>query len=97
MIHIYFDDLSENVYDEGDNLYEEVEGLEQTSGGGYLLRLNSIPSVLFKYIIGREGKTKASIEKDTRCRVRIPAKGKEGEIGTCVHGTNIWCSSLTFM
>ncbi len=61
-------------------MHEDMEGLEQTVGGGYVLRL-PIPSVFFKYIIGREGKTKSSIERDTRCRLRIPGRGKEGEIG----------------
>jgi len=68
------------VYDEGEDATLELEGVEQTPGGGYVLHL-PIPSVFFKYIIGREGKTKSNIEKDTMCRLRIPGKGREGDIG----------------
>ncbi len=70
------------MYDEGEEVCEELEGLEQTAGGGYVVRL-SIPSVFFKYIIGREAKTKTSIERDTGCRLRIPPRGREGDIGRC--------------
>ena len=71
----------DDVYDEGEDTSVELEGVEQTSSGGYMMKL-SIPSVFFKYIIGKEGRTKANIERDTRCRMTIPNRGTEGDIGT---------------
>ncbi len=40
-----------------------------------------IPSDFYKYIIGRQGGTKSSIEKDTKARIRVPQRGTEGDIG----------------
>ena len=77
-IHVCVDD----VYDEGEDLSEELKGVEHTRGGGLLLRMD-IPEVFYKYIIGRQGKTKNSIEKDTGCRIRIPGRGRTGDVSEC--------------
>jgi len=50
------------VYDEGEDATLELEGVEQTPGGGYVLHL-PIPSVFFKYIIGREGKPSQTLRR----------------------------------
>ena len=73
--------MVDDVYDEGDNPSSlELEGLEKVAGGRYALSL-PMPSVFFKYIIGTKGNTRTSIEKDTKCLLRIPRKGVEGNIG----------------
>lgn len=72
---------SDDTYDEGnDPLSEQLEGLEQTPGGGFSLSL-PIPPVFFKYVIGYQGATVETIERDTNCRLRIPRWGQEGNIG----------------
>ena len=74
--------LADDEYDEGEEPeWAELDGVEDLPGGvGYSLRV-ATPSVFFKHIIGREGRTKANIERDTKCRIRIPPRGKEGDIG----------------
>ena len=74
--------LADDEYDEGEEPeWAELDGVEELPGGvGYSLRV-ATPSVFFKRIIGREGRTKANIERDTKCRIRIPPQGKEGDIG----------------
>lgn len=69
--------LLDDVYDEGEET--TLKGAEPTASGGYRLRL-PIPSVFFKYVIGKEGRTKASIERETGCRLGIPGIGREGDI-----------------
>ena len=71
---------SDDEYDEGEDTTVELQGVEPLPGGGYLIRL-PIPSVFFKYIIGREGKTKTNIEKETGCKLKIPSWGVEGDVG----------------
>ena len=73
------------MYDEGEDLAEELKGVEHTRDGGLLLRMD-IPGVFYKYIIGRQGRTKATIEKDTGCRIRIPGRGRTGHVSkyTCI-------------
>lgn len=73
----------DNVYDEGEDLSEELKGVEHTRGGGLLLRMD-IPEVFYKYIIGRQGRTKTNIEKDTGCRIRIPGRGRTGDVSECI-------------
>ena len=72
----------DDVYDEGEDLSEELKGVELTRGGGFLFRMD-IPEVFYKYIIGRQGRTKTTIEKDTGCRIRIPGRGKAGNVSEC--------------
>lgn len=71
------------MYDEGDDCTTELEGLEQIparAGGGYSLSL-AIPPIFFKFIIGTKGATRANIEQETKCRLRIPHKGQDGNLG----------------
>ena len=73
---------TDDVYDEGQDIETEVKGIEKVSNGNYKLRL-PIPSVFFKYIIGKEGRVKKGIERDTECRLWLPGKGREGDVGKC--------------
>ena len=73
---VYADD----VYDEGEDIEEGMTGIEKLRSGNYQLKLN-IPSTFYKYIIGKEGKTKKRIERDTECYLRLPSKGKLGDVG----------------
>ena len=68
------------MYDEGEDITAELEGLEQLPNGTYQLKL-PVPSQFFKYIIGKEGRTKKGIERDTECHLSIPSRGIEGDIG----------------
>ena len=69
--------LEEDSY--ADELVNDSLNIEQTDYGFRLLIL--IPSVYFKYIIGKGGETKRRLENDTRTRIRIPKQGEEGNIG----------------
>lgn len=71
---------TDDVYDEGEDNEEELTGIEKLRSGNYQLKLH-IPSTFFKYIIGKEGKTKNGIERDTECHLWLPSKGKEGDVG----------------
>ncbi len=86
---MYLQDLCiyviDDVYDEGQEDGLELEGLEQIPperGGGYSLA-PPIPPAFFKFIIGSKGATRAIIESDTKCKLRIPRKGQEGHLGKC--------------
>ncbi|KAK6328113.1 hypothetical protein J4Q44_G00000910 [Coregonus suidteri] len=39
-----------------------------------------VPSVLYKYIIGRKGETRRRLESDTKTSINIPKQGVEGQI-----------------
>ena len=75
---------ADDVYDEGEDTAVDLEGLEQLRNGSYQLKM-PIPAVFFKYIIGKEGRTKKGIERDTDCRLWIPSRGKEGDVGQFSH------------
>ena len=64
---------------------EELKGVEHTRSGGLLFRMD-IPEVFYKYIIGRQGKTKSTIENDTGCRIQVPRHGRTGNVSesTCM-------------
>ena len=82
-LHVQGDDH----YDEGQGTVE-LDGAEPLPGDkGFRLAID-IPSVFYKYIIGRQGATKHSIEKDTNTRIKVPPRGVEGEIGELI---KIWC------
>ena len=55
---------------------EKVEPVDN----GYILRLD-IPSVFYKYIIGKGGHAKRDIETDTESTIRIPRQGETGLVG----------------
>lgn len=61
---------------------EEEEGddeVQELSNGFFKITLN-IPSVFFKYLIGKEGKTRSMIEKDTKSSLKIPRRGELGPV-----------------
>lgn len=57
-----------------------VKEVESTAAG-YQLRVQ-LPSVFYKYIIGKKGETKKRLESETRTQIRIPRQNEEGDIGT---------------
>ncbi|XP_033963372.1 activating signal cointegrator 1 complex subunit 1 [Pseudochaenichthys georgianus] len=52
--------------------------IEQTDKG-YRCAIE-VPSVLYKYIIGKKGETRRRLESDTKTSISIPKQGVEGEI-----------------
>lgn len=58
---------------------DAVEDIESTAHG-YQLKIQ-LPSVFFKYIIGKKGETKKRLESETRTQIRIPRQHEEGDIG----------------
>ena len=74
---------SDDEYDEGDDLAEELKGVERTRAGKLLFRMD-IPEVFYKYIIGKQGRTKSTIEKDTGCRIQVPSRGRKGDVSKSV-------------
>ena len=84
---------NDDMYDEGDDIETVLKGIEKMRNGNYRLKL-PIPSVFFKYIIGKEGRTKKGIERDTECRLWLPSKGREGDVGRCMYNTVACCNSV---
>ena len=68
--------------DEVEEEEEEEEGFDEVQelASGDFEATMDLPSVFFKYIIGKEGKTRATIERDTGCRLRIPRREEDGPI-----------------
>jgi len=56
-----------------------VKDIEHTAAG-YQLRVQ-LPSVFYKYIIGKRGETKKRLESETRTQIKIPRQHAEGDIG----------------
>ena len=54
----------------------QVEKTEE----GYKLCME-IPSLLYRFIIGKRGETKRKIEKETGTQIMIPRQGEEGDVG----------------
>ncbi|XP_008312775.1 activating signal cointegrator 1 complex subunit 1 [Cynoglossus semilaevis] len=52
--------------------------IEQTDKG-YRCAID-VPSVLYKYIIGKKGETRKRLETDTKTSINIPKQGVEGQI-----------------
>ncbi|XP_018554770.1 activating signal cointegrator 1 complex subunit 1 [Lates calcarifer] len=52
--------------------------IEQTDKG-YRCAID-VPSVLYKYIIGKKGETRRRLESDTKTSISIPKQGMEGQI-----------------
>lgn len=61
--------------DEACDAFSLVEKTEE----GYRLGMQ-VPSLLYKFIIGKRGETKRKIEKETGTRIIIPRMGEEGDI-----------------
>lgn len=83
---------SDDEYDEGDDLAEELKGVEHTQAGKFLFRM-AIPEVFYKYIIGKQGKTKSMIEKDTGCRIQVPNRGRKGDVSKSVRSVAVSISA----
>ncbi|KAG7261620.1 hypothetical protein CRUP_000966, partial [Coryphaenoides rupestris] len=81
-----YEEEEEDVYHEERAEYEESAAdevceshqIEQTDKG-FRCTIN-VPSVLYKYIIGKKGETRKRLESDTRTSINIPRQGVEGEI-----------------
>ena len=71
---------------ENDDDTEGSEDIRKLRTGEYELAL-PVPSVFFKYIIGKGGATKRSIEQGTRCTLIIPKRG-EDEAPIVILGAN---------
>ena len=74
----------ERVFHEEDAEPEEEEeegedAVQELPNGSIQVTLN-IPSVFFKYLIGKEGKTRSTIEKDTQSFIKIPRRGELGPV-----------------
>ena len=67
----------EDLY--ADEMCDAFCDIEETDSG--FKTSMDVPSVYFKYIIGKRGETKKRLENETRTRIRIPKQGEEGEIG----------------
>ncbi|XP_047465338.1 activating signal cointegrator 1 complex subunit 1 [Mugil cephalus] len=67
---------------ESDELADEetcdTQFIEQTDKG-YRCAID-VPSVLYKYIIGKKGETRKRLEFDTKTSINIPKQGVEGQI-----------------
>lgn len=58
---------------------DAVDDIENTAAG-YQLRIQ-LPSVFFKYIIGKKGETKKRLESETRTQIKVPRQHEDGDIG----------------
>lgn len=56
----------------------DTHGIEQTEKG-FRCAID-VPSVLYKYIIGKKGETRKRLEYDTKTSINIPKQGVEGQI-----------------
>ena len=41
----------------------------------------NVAAEFFKFIIGKSGETKKKIERETKCRIAVPTKGSDGQVG----------------
>ena len=71
--------------DEDDDIgqCEVTEKVEECSSG-FCARLN-LPQAYFKFIIGRNGERKRSLELDTRTQIHIPKPRQTGDICKSFH------------
>jgi len=58
---------------------DAIDDIESTAAG-YQLKIQ-LPSVFFKYIIGKKGETKKRLESETRTQIKVPRQREEGDIG----------------
>ena len=87
---------TDDVYDEGEDIERELTGVEKMRNGNFKLKL-PVPSAFFKYIIGKEGRTKKGIERDTECHLSLPARGQEGDVGMSKNYYDTSISSKTHL
>jgi len=64
-----------------------VNDIESTAAG-YQLRVQ-LPSVFYKFIIGKKGETKKRLESETRTIIKIPQQHEEGDIGIFISLSDI--------
>ncbi|XP_068686940.1 activating signal cointegrator 1 complex subunit 1-like [Montipora foliosa] len=73
------DCYSENLtYDREDEACDAFGSIEKTEEGYQLCM--QVPSLLYKFIIGKKGETKKKIEKETGTRIMIPRPGEKGDL-----------------
>lgn len=74
---------SQHHHDEEELTWEDEAcdalGLVEKTGEGYRLCME-VPSLLYKFIIGKRGETKRKIEKETGTQIMIPRQGEEGDV-----------------
>ena len=64
---------------DGDDEVYELGEVEELPNRDLQIKIN-VPTVFFKYIIGKEGKMKQRIEQDTKCKIKLPHKGEKGPV-----------------
>ena len=77
----FFFDLEDDVelgeQDDDDFAVEQTEK-------GFRVSMN-VAAEFFKFIIGKSGETKSEtkkkIERETKCRIAVPTKGSDGQVG----------------
>ncbi len=79
----YVEDENEEVDDGASSCcmdkIDDILDIKELPDGKYQTELN-IPSVFYKFVIGKQGQTRRMIENDTKSRVCIPRQGEEGPI-----------------
>ncbi|XP_029553370.1 activating signal cointegrator 1 complex subunit 1 isoform X2 [Salmo trutta] len=65
-------------FDDEEEEFCDSHSIEQTDKG-FNCAID-VPSVLYKYIIGRKGETRRRLEADTKTDINIPKQGVEGQI-----------------
>jgi len=76
-----------------------VNDIESTAAG-YQLKVQ-LPSVFYKYIIGKKGETKKRLESETRTQIKIPRQHEQGDISKLPfllsHSVFVFIFSLFFV
>ncbi|XP_041350250.1 activating signal cointegrator 1 complex subunit 1-like [Gigantopelta aegis] len=87
----FTDDITDRVY--CDETCDESVDVRETKDG-FTVSMD-IPSVFFKFIIGKKGETRKNLEAETRTQIRIPKLGQEGEVVILGHDKQGVCSAKT--
>ena len=74
MISVVVDEYADETCAAG--YFKDIE----STAAGYQLKVQ-LPSVFYKYIIGKRGETKKRLETETRTLIKIPRQHEEGDIG----------------
>ncbi|CAL8237210.1 unnamed protein product [Boreogadus saida] len=96
-----YEEKEDDFYQDERPEYEELETdevceshlIEQTDKG-FRCAID-VPSVLYKYIIGKKGETRRRLESDTKTSITIPKLGIEGEIVVTGAQKNAVSSAVT--
>lgn len=73
-----FTDWKETCTNDGEEVFE-LGDVEELPNQDLQIKID-VPTTFFKYIIGKEGKTKQRVEQDTNCKLKLPRKGEKGPI-----------------